>query len=163
VLFAFLGTTEIFIILGIALLVFGPTKLPEIGRQIAMAMREMRKMSSEVQRALDLDDYRYDRRYEPPTYPAEDSSTWTPDSDGETMADAGDAPRDEADAERRSDRLTGTRPWSVQDDVSPEDDTGYPVQADSENGTLAAASGTSTLPAPVTTVEPPGPPKKQEE
>lgn len=55
--FAFLGTPEIIIILIVALIVFGPQKLPEIGRQIGAAMREMRKMSSEVQRALDLDEY----------------------------------------------------------------------------------------------------------
>jgi TatA/E family protein of Tat protein translocase len=52
-----LGYQEIIIILVIALLVFGPQKLPEIGRQVGNAMREMRKMSSDVQRALDLDEH----------------------------------------------------------------------------------------------------------
>lgn len=68
VTFAFLGTTEIIVILIIALLVFGPQKLPEIGRQIGSAMREMRKMSADVQRALDFDDHGGYDRYEPPSY-----------------------------------------------------------------------------------------------
>jgi|GEM_PF-840824 Sec-independent protein secretion pathway components len=62
-----IGYQEIIIILILALLVFGPQKLPEIGRQVGGALRELRKMSSDMQRALDLDDsggydrYDYDR------------------------------------------------------------------------------------------------------
>jgi sec-independent protein translocase protein TatA len=56
-LFAFLGTQEIVVVLILALIVFGPQKLPEIGRQVGSAMRELRKMSGDVQRALDLDDH----------------------------------------------------------------------------------------------------------
>lgn len=55
-MFAFLGTQEIVVILVIALIVFGPQKLPEIGRQIGTAMRELRKMSGDVQKAFDFDD-----------------------------------------------------------------------------------------------------------
>ncbi len=54
---AFLGTQEIVVVLVIALIVFGPQKLPEIGRQIGSAMRELRKMSGDVQRAFDIDDF----------------------------------------------------------------------------------------------------------
>jgi len=53
----FLSSPEIIIILILALILFGPQKLPEIGRQIGSAMRELRKMSGEVQRALDIDEY----------------------------------------------------------------------------------------------------------
>ena len=56
-IFAFLGTQEIIIILVLALIVFGPQKLPEVGRQIGAAMRELRKMSGDVQRALDIDEF----------------------------------------------------------------------------------------------------------
>jgi sec-independent protein translocase protein TatA len=66
--FAFLGTPEIVVILVIALLVFGPQKLPEIGRQIGTAMRELRKMSDDVRRSLDIDDHGGYDRYDPPTY-----------------------------------------------------------------------------------------------
>ena len=49
-----LGAPEILVILVVALLVFGPHKLPEIGRQVGGAMRELRKMQDSVkQRAPD--------------------------------------------------------------------------------------------------------------
>ena len=51
-----LGAPEILVILVVALLVFGPHKLPEIGRQVGGAMRELRKMQDSVkQRAADGD------------------------------------------------------------------------------------------------------------
>ena len=56
-LFAFLGTQEIVIVLIIALIVFGPQKLPEIGRQIGSAMRELRKMTGDFQNVLNLDEH----------------------------------------------------------------------------------------------------------
>lgn len=87
-----IGTTEIVIILAIALLVFGPQKLPEIGRQIGSAVRELRRMTGDVQRALDLDDYlsptppRYSSTYETqnaaisaPTYPYEPTAYTSPE------------------------------------------------------------------------------------
>lgn len=40
------GPAEIFVILIVALLVFGPDKLPEIGRQVGKAVREFRKMQA---------------------------------------------------------------------------------------------------------------------
>ncbi|GAB4467591.1 MAG: hypothetical protein OHK0029_39590 [Armatimonadaceae bacterium] len=56
-LFGFVGPTEVVVILIIALLVFGPQKLPEIGRQIGSAYRELNRMRGEVTRALDFDSY----------------------------------------------------------------------------------------------------------
>ena len=38
-----LGFTEILVIMGIALLVFGPAKLPEIGRSIGKSINEFKK------------------------------------------------------------------------------------------------------------------------
>ena len=43
-----LGTQEILIILAIALIVFGPKKLPEIGRAIGQGLRELKKASRDV-------------------------------------------------------------------------------------------------------------------
>ncbi len=61
--FCFLGATEVAIILVIALLVFGPQKLPEVGKQIGSVWREMNRMRHDVERMLEIDDYntRYDR------------------------------------------------------------------------------------------------------
>ena len=46
---AFLGSPpDIAIILVLALVIFGPKKLPEIGKQLGQAMREMRKITDEL-------------------------------------------------------------------------------------------------------------------
>ena len=46
---AFLGSpADIGIILVLALIVFGPKRLPEIGKQLGHAMRELRKITEEV-------------------------------------------------------------------------------------------------------------------
>ena len=66
--FAYLGMPQIVIILVIALLIFGPQKVPELARQIGSALRDLKKMSSDVQSAFDLDDHSSYDRYEPPTY-----------------------------------------------------------------------------------------------
>ena len=43
-----LGPAELFLILVVALIVFGPKKLPEVGRQVGSALRELRKMQDSV-------------------------------------------------------------------------------------------------------------------
>jgi sec-independent protein translocase protein TatA len=64
-----LGAAEILVILVVALLVFGPQKLPEIGRQVGGAMRELRKMQDSVKHELKtvLDE-------EQPSYPKPQSA-----------------------------------------------------------------------------------------
>ena len=50
---AFLGSpADIAIILVLALIVFGPKKLPEIGKQLGQALREMRKITDELTGAV---------------------------------------------------------------------------------------------------------------
>jgi TatA/E family protein of Tat protein translocase len=44
-----LGPLELFAIFIVALLVFGPNKLPEIGRQVGRAVREFRRIQSSFQ------------------------------------------------------------------------------------------------------------------
>lgn len=89
--FGFIGTTEVVIILIIALLVFGPQKIPEISRQIGSAYRELNKMRGEVSRALEFESYvqPYDMPpYEPApgtTYP-QDTYNYDYDSDREYNA-----------------------------------------------------------------------------
>jgi sec-independent protein translocase protein TatA len=48
-----LGFQEVIVILLIALLVFGPKKLPEIGRTLGSAMRELRKASRDFSSSLE--------------------------------------------------------------------------------------------------------------
>lgn len=51
-LFQSFGPTELLIILGIALIIFGPTQLPKLGRSMGKAIRELRASSSEVTKAV---------------------------------------------------------------------------------------------------------------
>ena len=53
-----IGPLELMVILLVALIVVGPAKLPEIGRQIGKGLREFRKVQDEVRDSirLNLDD-----------------------------------------------------------------------------------------------------------
>lgn len=52
-MFGSLGFQELIIIFAIALLVFGPKKLPEVGRSIGRALREFRRTSDEIKEKLE--------------------------------------------------------------------------------------------------------------
>ncbi len=43
-----IGTPEILIIIVVALLIFGPTKLPELGKTLGKGLREFKKASSDL-------------------------------------------------------------------------------------------------------------------
>ena len=47
-MFGSIGFPELLAIMAIALLVFGPKKLPEVGRSLGRALREFRKTSDEI-------------------------------------------------------------------------------------------------------------------
>src|SRR5512135_3119534 len=47
-MFGSIGPTELILIFVIALLVFGPKKLPEIGKSVGKALREFKKASDEI-------------------------------------------------------------------------------------------------------------------
>jgi TatA/E family protein of Tat protein translocase len=47
-MFGSIGPAELVLIFVIALLVFGPKKLPEIGRSVGKALREFKKTSDEI-------------------------------------------------------------------------------------------------------------------
>jgi len=48
-----IGYPEILVILLIALLLFGPKKLPEVGRTLGKAMRELRKAAREFSSSVE--------------------------------------------------------------------------------------------------------------
>ncbi len=92
-----LGPAEILVILVVALLVFGPNKMPEIGRQLARGVREFRKvqqhLSSELQGVVsELD---VNGRTSPQPTPGGDPPPTLPPKDSATADDAdstGEAP-----------------------------------------------------------------------
>jgi sec-independent protein translocase protein TatA len=50
-----LGFGEILIILVLALVIFGPRRLPEMGRTIGRSMRELRRATSDIRTELETD------------------------------------------------------------------------------------------------------------
>jgi len=62
-----IGMTELMVILVIALLVLGPTKLPQVARSLGKGMRELRRASDDLRTAVMWDDDQPDyRRRQPP-------------------------------------------------------------------------------------------------
>jgi Sec-independent protein translocase protein TatA len=47
--------SEMLVIVGVALLVFGPTELPQIAKKIARGVRDIRRASDDFRRSIDLD------------------------------------------------------------------------------------------------------------
>jgi Sec-independent protein translocase protein TatA len=54
-MFGFGGMGELMFIFFLAMLIFGPEKLPEIGRMVAKGMAEVRKASNELKRTLNAE------------------------------------------------------------------------------------------------------------
>ncbi len=52
-MFGSLGFQEIVVILGIALLIFGPRKLPEIGKTLGRSLGEFRRATSDLKRSIE--------------------------------------------------------------------------------------------------------------
>ncbi len=49
------GPLELIILLGIALLILGPGKLPDVGAALGRSIREFRRASSDIQEATRID------------------------------------------------------------------------------------------------------------
>jgi TatA/E family protein of Tat protein translocase len=62
-MFGTLGGPELFLILVVALIVFGPRKLPDIGKSLGRMMNEFRKASNEFKQTLE-DEVEADKRRE---------------------------------------------------------------------------------------------------
>lgn len=54
-MFGSLGMTEILFILALALLIFGPKRLPEVGRTLGRALGEFRRASHDLKRSIDAE------------------------------------------------------------------------------------------------------------
>ena len=52
-MFGSIGMPELIIILTIALIIFGPRKLPELGRSLGKSLHEFKKASNELKNTLD--------------------------------------------------------------------------------------------------------------
>lgn len=48
------GVPELILILGVALIIFGPGKLPELGRSLGSAIREFRNSTNEIKKDVEV-------------------------------------------------------------------------------------------------------------
>jgi len=62
-----LGPAEVLVILVVALLVFGPKRLPEVGRQVGRGLKELRKIQETVRDEIN-DVLHHDEPEDPPRY-----------------------------------------------------------------------------------------------
>lgn len=56
-----IGLWEILLVLVVALVIFGPNKLPEMGRSIGNGLKEFRKATKDLKDSISLDDNETDK------------------------------------------------------------------------------------------------------
>jgi sec-independent protein translocase protein TatA len=115
-----IGVPEIILILVIALVVFGPRRLPEIGRTVGKSLREFRKASQdlrdEFQFSLDDDD-------EPPMVPSQPPARAEAPSKPKETGSEGQAPAPGPTPPR-----TGTKAPSARAKPAPRTETKPPTK-----------------------------------
>jgi TatA/E family protein of Tat protein translocase len=67
-MFGSIGMPELIVILVIALIIFGPRKLPELGRSLGRSLSEFRRASNELRQTLD-DEIKQEQRPATPAAP----------------------------------------------------------------------------------------------
>ena len=160
-----IGPLELMVVLMVALVVVGPKRLPEIGRQIGKAIADLRRVQNEVKDTIrfDLDEEpepprrrephrkrkpldQGDERSEGPEPEREASATHTLDAQTRTdvaVHDGESVPADPGDAfgtpDEPSDRPVDSTPAADARETSSPDDAGAPP--DRDGGGRPAAEG----------------------
>lgn len=57
-----IGLWEVLLVLVVALVIFGPAKLPEMGRSIGNGLKEFKKATRELKETISLDDNETDKK-----------------------------------------------------------------------------------------------------
>jgi TatA/E family protein of Tat protein translocase len=142
-----LGWQETIFIFLLALLIFGPKKLPELGKTIGKAMTEFRRASSELKSTFDREMTNLERETEPIRQAATeavsdssyDSSSYSYDYDyGYGESTATDTSTSGATATQGAESTIATAPpeGTIAQGSEPE-----PVKAGESNGTVQGESG----------------------
>ena len=78
-MFGSIGMPELIIILTIALIIFGPRKLPELGRSLGKSLGEFKRASNELRNTLDeeirIEEQRNTDRTTEPARPVQNDQT----------------------------------------------------------------------------------------
>ena len=83
-----LGAPELIVIFVIALIVFGPKKLPELGKSLGKGLAEFKRASNELQRTLEEEVRLDDQKKTPPSPPQLGASPETIHSSAKEAIDA---------------------------------------------------------------------------
>jgi TatA/E family protein of Tat protein translocase len=88
-MFGSIGMPELIIILTIALIIFGPRKLPELGRSLGKSLGEFKRASNELRNTLDeeirIEEQRSAERAAEPVRPAETTDPVSPVTSDQTV------------------------------------------------------------------------------
>ena len=72
-MFGPIGMPELIVIMVIALIIFGPRKLPELGRSLGRSLNEFKRASNELKHTLDeeirVEEQKSTERQQPPDVP----------------------------------------------------------------------------------------------
>ncbi len=82
-MFGPIGMQEMLFIMAAALLIFGPRKLPELGRTLGRGMAEFRRATSDLKRSIDVE-LDEEKRPPPPRRIDKSKKTAIPDGSGKT-------------------------------------------------------------------------------
>jgi len=93
-----IGTTEVLLILAVALLVIGPSKLPDVARALGKGMAEFRRMSSDVKKTIDFESQMAET----------DSQTRKGAAETETDARTGQSPQSQQQADTQDQQQVGS-------------------------------------------------------
>lgn len=81
-----IGVPELLILLVVALIVFGPRKLPELGRSLGKSLQEFKRASNDLKSTLDDEIRAEEQRAVPPALAPTDPATLPSPAAPETIA-----------------------------------------------------------------------------
>ena len=87
-MFGSIGMPELIIILVIALIIFGPRKLPELGKSLGRSLNEFKRASTDLQNTLEQEIRLEEQKERPVKEPESSSTPVQPDSTVARNADA---------------------------------------------------------------------------